>query len=217
MAKRTCSYCKKAFDPVTSHQVNCTRLCTTRKADARRNERRARGQTASKEPTSDHVVLGTNTVICTHCGIKQEIAFPCSISVMLAIFKAFTKDHRRCEKTAAGEKASSPKALGDWLASADTGISSRVIYAVFTGHPVTGRWTSTPHDPADFGRCYRLLEIAPAHWRENLSKVSDRYPHWGPLVEQWDECERLYREELPQGKAPKLYALMKTLAATEPA
>lgn len=171
----------------------------------------------TQESMSDHVVLGTNTVICTHCGIRQEIAFPCSISVMLAIFEAFTKDHRRCEKTAAGEKTRSPKELVDWLASADTGISSRVIYAVFTGHPIQGRWTNTPQDPADFGRCYRLLEIAPAHWRENLSKVSDRYPHWGPMVEQWDECERLYREELPQGKAPKLYALMKTLAATGPA
>ena len=95
-----------------------------------------------------------------------------------------------------------------WLLSNDTGISSETICTVMLGeehsHP------DYPHDPSDFGRCYRLLSHFP-EWKDRLQEVADRYPIWGPLVSEWDELTELYLEELPSNRAPKLYARMKEL------
>ena len=67
-----------------------------------------------------------------------------------------------------------------------------------------------PLDPVDFGRCYRLLEVEPS-WRAQLWKVSDVHPEWRPLVDNWAKLEALYEEELPTGRAPKLFALLNEL------
>lgn len=100
--------------------------------------------------------------------------------------------------------------LRDWLAF-DSGISSEVILEVMTGRLRSGGWRpSTPRDPADFGRCYRLLQIFP-EWVERLPEVAQAHPHWGPLVERWDECTRLWEEEHPSGSCPKLYELIQKL------
>jgi hypothetical protein len=100
----------------------------------------------------------------------------------------------------------------DWFMSDDTGISSRVIWSVMTGVDCKDRLYGGgyPNDPSDFGRCRRLLQKFP-HWRNRLDEVSDRYPEWKPLVEHWDELNRLYEEEYPTGVAPKLYDRMKEL------
>lgn len=106
-----------------------------------------------------------------------------------------------------------PTTEGDpiaWLANGDTGISSKVIWGVMMGRPSGNRWDSEPADPADFGRCYRLLKIMPA-WRGRLSEVAARYPEWTGLVDAWDELTALYEEELPLKRAPKLYARMQEL------
>lgn len=101
----------------------------------------------------------------------------------------------------------------EWLLSDDTGISSKTILLVMTGSEITGSfWTDIPYDPSDFGRCYRLLQKFP-EWRERLPEVAEKYPIWGPMVSAWDELTALYVQELgnPDGKAPMLYARMKTL------
>lgn len=68
-----------------------------------------------------------------------------------------------------------------------------------------------PHDPADFGRCYRLLENF-SEWRNRLSEVAVAFPKWGPLVENWQELENLYRQdEYSLGKELLLYARMRQL------
>ncbi len=72
-----------------------------------------------------------------------------------------------------------------------------------------------PHDPTDFGRCSRLLAAPFAKgWRARLPEVAKRYPElpWARLVDAWDELEALQAEELPTGKAPKLYERLQTLA-----
>lgn len=100
----------------------------------------------------------------------------------------------------------------EWMMGPDTGISSKTICAVMTGCDTTGIWCDVPHDPADFGRCYRLLKSFP-EWRGFMYQVAERFKEWGPLVAAWDELTALYEEELPtgKGKAPKLYARMQTL------
>lgn len=103
-----------------------------------------------------------------------------------------------------------------WLQGTDTGVSSKTIWSVMTGHPVESY--SIPYDPADFGRCYRLLQVMP-EWRTRLHLVADKYPRWRPFVDHWDELTALYEEELksPTGMAPRTYELMKQLREPKPA
>lgn len=98
----------------------------------------------------------------------------------------------------------------EWLLSGDTGISSYTICAVMTGSKMKG--PDVPHDPSDFGRCYRLLQNFP-EWRARLPEVAAAYPIWGPMVAAWDELTALYEEEKQNksGKAPELYERMRAL------
>lgn len=159
---------------------------------------------------TDHVVPGNNSLRCLNCGREQLVAFPISIPVYVAMGNAFTKEHRDCEPSEAGKARFRYANVDEWLGSWDTGISSLTIVAVFEGRNAPDR-PDVPHDPSDFGRCYRLLQVAPPAWRANLSRVSERYPAWRPFVDRWSELEALYEEERPTGEAPKLYALMRDL------
>jgi hypothetical protein len=101
----------------------------------------------------------------------------------------------------------------EWLLSEDTGISSRTIFAVMTGSKIGGSFgPDVPHDPSDFGRCYRLLALFP-EWRERLTEVAEQFPMWRPMVDAWGELTDLYEEESKNAdrKAPKLYSRMQAL------
>ncbi len=100
--------------------------------------------------------------------------------------------------------------LRAWLASDDTGLSSRFMAHICAGGPGGDHYGHYPHDPSDFGRCLGFLEAVPEA-RENLDKLRQYGPEWGNYVATWAELERLYREEFPTGSAPKLYALMQEL------
>ncbi len=107
-----------------------------------------------------------------------------------------------------------PAAEDVWRAGGDTGTSSLTIWSVMTGRTVTddrGRVrVGVPWDPSDFGRCHRLLEQFPA-WRARMPEVAAAYPEWAALVAEWDALTALFLEELPSGKAPKLYVRMQLL------
>ncbi len=102
----------------------------------------------------------------------------------------------------------------DWLLSGDTGISSKVMFHVLSGRKGgdTRGWFNWPHDPSDFGRCFRMLAKFP-EWRGRIGEVSAACPGWGPMIAAWDELESLWHEEIHRldGNAPKLYARMKAL------
>lgn len=99
-----------------------------------------------------------------------------------------------------------------WLRGNDTGTSSETIFNVFTGVPLSRFGADVPYDPSDFGRCYRLLKLFP-QWRANLSRVSDKYPRWTGLVENWKELEMLYERDLQTGRSEELYKRIKELIA----
>lgn len=101
------------------------------------------------------------------------------------------------------------RALG-WIVGDDTGTSSETIWAVMMGVAPAKSYPAPPYDPADFGRCYRLLAVIP-EWRDRLIEMPSCFPEWGPLVDHWGEMEALWLEEFPRGNAPKLYALIKKL------
>lgn len=103
----------------------------------------------------------------------------------------------------------------EWIISGDTGRSSKTIWAVMMGVvPKEYPWYKfdTPGDPADFGRCYRLLQHF-SEWKERLSEVAKTFPEWTPLVREWDSLTALWEEEIKNedGRAPKLYDKMKKL------
>lgn len=102
---------------------------------------------------------------------------------------------------------------GRWLAGGDTGTSSITIWSVMMGVSMpNARRPGVPRDSDDFGRCHRLLEAFPA-WRARLPEAVDRYPEWSGLVSAWDELTTLYLEELPSGRAPRLWARMQAIEA----
>lgn len=104
-----------------------------------------------------------------------------------------------------------------WLASGDTGTSSLTMLAVISGNEVVaamirgrGAFDNHPHDPADLGRCIRLLDLD-VTLRNNIAVMRNISPEWAAMVDHWDELESLYREEETSGKAPNCYARMREL------
>lgn len=112
----------------------------------------------------------------------------------------------------------------EWIISDDIGISSKVIFAVMMGiNPENIRDKSTPCDPSDFGRCYRLLKLIP-DWQNRIDELrkvdygyysmndNSHYSNlWGKFVDNYKKMCELYEEELPTGKAPKLYEFMQSI------
>ena len=96
-----------------------------------------------------------------------------------------------------------------WIAGSDTGGSSKSIWSVMMG--VEFEYPNPPYDPADFGRCYRLLLKIP-EWKPHLHLVAEKYPEWRLLIEHWGELENLYLKECASGEAPKLYKRMHELS-----
>lgn len=103
----------------------------------------------------------------------------------------------------------------EWIISDDTGISSKTIWAVMMDCvPEEYPWHKfdVPHDPSDFGRCYRLLQKFP-EWKARLEEVAAQFTKWIPMVREWDALTALYEEEIQNEskRAPKLYAKMQEL------
>lgn len=168
---------------------------------------------------SDHVRLVTRggmgdqeTILkCYRCGTEDTLLGPNikrSIEMFSKFCEAFAEGHAECE--GAEIQAPAPKTPAEWLNGDDTGVSSKTIYSVMMGIHVRGRDADVPHDPADFGRCHRLLKLFP-EWRARLGEVAAWHPRWRGLVDAWAELEALYEQELPAGTAPRLYARMRQL------
>ena len=149
-----------------------------------------------------HAVMGNNSMRCLNCGCEQAIPMPVSIRMMTAMCGAFTEDHADCKQSAAGRARFEYTTPEAWLRSWDTGASSLTIFN-FMRVGVTAR-AAIPYDPADFGRCYRLLKAFP-DWRVRMSEMGERIPEWKELATHWDELERLFEEESANGDCPKLY------------
>jgi len=100
-------------------------------------------------------------------------------------------------------------ALLAWAIGSDTGLSSRAMVQriVIGGRPEPGDY---PRDPADLGRCLRLIEAVPTLLID-LHMMRDVSPEWAGMVKAWSELKELYEAEAPSGRAPKCYALMKDI------
>jgi hypothetical protein len=111
--------------------------------------------------------------------------------------------------------------LVEWLAGRDTGLSSRALLAYMERDVVVAAMNGCfglayPHDPADLGRCVRLMDIEPSY-RTRIMEMASVSPQWARLAAHWHELEALYREEVPEhrGSAPRTYARMRELLDME--
>lgn len=100
------------------------------------------------------------------------------------------------------------RAVLRWFLYGEVGSSSKALAGVLCGF--AGDNDSHPYDPDDFRRCVELLNAVPGS-RKLLHHAKDLGGAWPALVDNWRELEGLLIEELPNGKAPKLYNRMKEL------
>lgn len=135
---------------------------------------------------------------CERCGQGLSLGGgPQPIPIVVAASNAFVKMH---SKWNAGTYFSKPPQTPEqWAAGRDTGLSSLTIYHVMTGNPVADGWYSTPSDPSDFGRCYRLLKLFP-QWKPRLPEVAAKFPEWKRLISEWGELEKMYEEAIQDGR-----------------
>lgn len=100
--------------------------------------------------------------------------------------------------------------LDKWLASDDTGSSSKAMAHHLLGAYCERNADAHPIDPADFGRCHRFLLAVPEAV-PLLPLMVNVSPVWARLIAAWPELTALYLEELPSGKCPRLYETMTNL------
>lgn len=86
-----------------------------------------------------------------------------------------------------------------WITGNDTGTSSKTIWAVMMNAVDDNNLNlyDVPHDPDDFGRCYRLLKLFPS-WRPQLDRVAAMFPMWRPFVLNWKKLTKQYRLVCPE-------------------
>ena len=148
---------------------------------------------------------------CERCGEGLTLGTQ-RVEIMLAAWKAFINIHSGCRETGRKEPELT---LRDWPKSRDIGVSSATIYAVFTNLAIYPDH-DIPHDPSDFGRCYRLLTLAP-QWEARLREVADAFPAWVLFVREWPRLKDLYERAIAaKGKerdkiSGELYYAMKAL------
>lgn len=100
----------------------------------------------------------------------------------------------------------------EWLLSGDTGESSKAICS----HMLFGKQHESaahPNDPADIGRCFRLLAKIP-EWESRIGEMSAYGAAWISLSERWQEIKDCMEEEVgidwsKGDRANKTYAMMK--------
>lgn len=99
-----------------------------------------------------------------------------------------------------------------WMTGSDTGMSSKAIAAHMTTGECDG---SFPCDPADLGRCLRLLDLFP-EWERRMPEMGKYNSTWKRIAGAWPELRNLMTEEVgvdwSKGKrAERTYSAMKDL------
>lgn len=100
-----------------------------------------------------------------------------------------------------------------WMKGRDTGLSSEALGF----HMIMGESTGNyPYDPADLGRCLRLIELFP-EWESRIGEMEKYGKEWASYAKEWGMLRDTMKDEVginweKGGSAGKTYALMKKLA-----
>lgn len=103
-----------------------------------------------------------------------------------------------------------------WMSSCDAGISSKAICAHMATGILSDRF-SYPRDPADLGRCLRLLNLFP-EWLPRMGEMAQYGAGWAGLARRWEEVSVSMADEVgidwSKGRsAPRTYELMQAAIA----
>lgn len=80
-----------------------------------------------------------------------------------------------------------------WFAKGDVGLSSKVIAFKISGIDYDRK--DHPNDPSDLNRCFMLLHEIPEA-KKYLYLVKKVSPTWSRLIENWDELEKTFIDEV---------------------
>jgi hypothetical protein len=106
--------------------------------------------------------------------------------------------------------------IAEWLASGDTGSSSKAIMLWLSSGVRESAWgASEPHDPSDLGRCLRLLDRIP-EWKPRMAEMAGAGGYWPTFAKRWhemaqsmiDECGGTVPGPRDRADCPRTYALM---------
>lgn len=106
----------------------------------------------------------------------------------------------------------------EWLVNGHVGVSSKAMACAAAGIPLErDPFGNHPYDPDDFNRCLLLIERVP-EIKDHMDKIAGISEAWARLVENWDEIEKTFIEEVglnwSKGRcASKTYELMKNVLA----
>lgn len=102
--------------------------------------------------------------------------------------------------------------IHEWLASGDTGISSESLAFEYLGTE-RKRGICHPLDPADLGRCLRLIAIVP-EVRKCVDNLAIKDDGWAKVAPIWDKISESMVDEVgidwsKGDRAPNTYELMR--------
>ena len=105
-------------------------------------------------------------------------------------------------------------AITQWMTGRDTGMSSKALAAAALGQEAED--DAFPWDPADLGRCLRLIRAVPFVEARGLPALAGRCSVWRQYAAHWDELRQLMSDEVgldweKAHAAPKTYDRMQTL------
>lgn len=174
--------------------------------------------------TKEHTGFRNGDLFCFHCGASYKLQLPQPVTMATAMMKQFAKDHKGCLKTWV-EPTVEPDGNTEefcanwWAVNGEHGMSSKTMFnhlsKGLTGvRSVENRYSTTPSDPDDFKRCYKLLQAVP-QWKNKLNELKSLSPVWEKLVDNWGKLTEMYeqnvREEWKNYKKVGMYEFMKSL------
>jgi len=141
--------------------------------------------------------IRNSNLFCLNCGGEFPLKFPSPVGEMNKKMKAFDDLHKDCLKTWVEPTADMSKPIIEraswWYTKGERGMSSETMYNCFMN--ISQDRISHPHDPADFKRCWKLLEAIP-EWKLQLHKLKSLSPAWSNLVDNWDKLTEMYLENV---------------------
>lgn len=166
---------------------------------------------------TDHIGFRNDHLFCSNCGTSYNMNLPQPLSMVTAMTKQFTSDHKNCPKTWT-EPSPQPKTGPEgipynvqwWIRNGEHGTSSKTMMKYMYGYDMTGGRESHPLDPDDFYRCHRLIQAVP-QLKNYLHRMNPVSPVWENLVANWDKLTELLEEQIRTKKANGMYELMKSL------
>lgn len=86
--------------------------------------------------------------------------------------------------------ADKPMTPQEWLASDDTGQSSKYMLSVLAGIGFPEDKGPTPRDASDFGRCLRMVRVC--GFENDVSKMREHGDAWQRIADNWAQLVSWY-------------------------